>query len=60
MSKQWEYKTVNPSETYAGIEILSKDPEEQLNDLGGEEWELANTIEESMGRTKYLVFKRPK
>lgn len=60
MSNQWEYKTVNPSETYAGIEVLTKDPEEDLNHLGGEGWELASTIQESMGRTKYMVFKRPK
>lgn len=59
MSEKWEYKTVNPSEKYAGMEILSKDPEGELNELGGDGWELVSTIEESIGKTKFLVFKRP-
>lgn len=60
MAQQWDYKTINPSEAYAGVEVLSKDPEETLNELGDEGWELAETIQETTGRTKYMVFKRPR
>lgn len=60
MVQQWDYKTINPSEAYAGIEVLSEDPEGVLNELGGEGWELVETVEETTGRTKYMVFKRPR
>lgn len=60
MVQQWDYKTINPSESYAGVEILSQDPEKVLNELGDEGWELVETVEEGVGKSKYLVFKRPK
>lgn len=59
MVQKWDYKTVNPSESYAGLEVLSKDPESALNQLGDEGWELAETVEENIGKTKYLIFRRP-
>lgn len=60
MVQKWDYKTINPSESFAGVEVLSKDPEEALNTMGDDGWELVETVEESIGKTKYLVFKRPR
>lgn len=60
MVRKWDYKTINPSESFAGIDMLSKDPESALEELGDDGWELVETIEESIGRTKYLIFKRPR
>lgn len=60
MVQKWDYKTINPSESYAGVEVLTKDPQEALNELGDDGWELVESIEESVGKSKYLVFKRPR
>lgn len=35
------------------------DPEAELNELGAEGWELAETVEYVNGGTKFLIFKRP-
>lgn len=59
MAQQWDYKTINPSESYAGLEVLAKDPESALNQLGDDGWELVETVEENIGKTKYLIFRRP-
>ena len=35
------------------------DPETELNELGEDGWELADTVEYVGGGTKFLIFKRP-
>jgi hypothetical protein len=54
---QWEYRTIRPPRGSTKKESI--DPVNELNDLGKEGWELAETIEYVGGGTKYLVFKRP-
>lgn len=51
MLQRWNYKAINPSDSFAGVEVLSKDPEEALNTMGDDGWELVETVEESVGKT---------
>lgn len=53
----WEYETLRPPTESTQKEAV--DPEERLNELGAEGWELVGTVEYTGGGTKYLVFKRP-
>lgn len=54
--RSWEYVTLRPPRD--GTKKEAGDPEDQLNDLGAEGWELATTVDYVGGGTKYLVFKR--
>ena len=54
---QWEYETFRPPREATKKEVT--DPKTQLNALGSEGWELAETVEYTGGGTKFLVFKRP-
>lgn len=53
----WEYRTIRPPRDETRRE--AEDPEDVLNELGADGWELAETIAYEGGGTKYLVFKRP-
>ena len=53
----WEYKTLRPSREATKKE--AQDPEGELNELGSDGWELADTVDYVGGGTKYLVLKRP-
>lgn len=53
----WEYETLRPPRGTTKKEAT--DPKEALNELGGDGWELVETVEYVGGGTKYLVFKRP-
>ena len=53
----WEYETLRPPRDSTKKEAV--DPEEELNALGSEGWELVESIEYVGGGTKYLLFKRP-
>ncbi|MFC6731730.1 DUF4177 domain-containing protein [Haladaptatus sp. DYSN1] len=53
----WEYKTIQPPRGSTKKEAT--DPTAELNELGSEGWELAESISYVGGGTKYLVFKRP-
>jgi hypothetical protein len=55
--QQWEYETLEPSKGLTKRETV--DPKEQLNELGQEGWELAETVSYDGGGTKLLLFKRP-
>ncbi|AGN00063.1 hypothetical protein L593_00540 [Salinarchaeum sp. Harcht-Bsk1] len=57
MPRQWEYHTIEPPKGLTKRETV--DPTEELNRLGAEGWELAETISYDKGGTKLLVFKRP-
>lgn len=35
------------------------DPEDELNELGADGWELAGAVEYEGGGTKFLILKRP-
>ncbi|HET7324733.1 MAG TPA: DUF4177 domain-containing protein [Halococcus sp.] len=54
---QWEYKTLQPPQEVSMKE--AKDPKAELNELGTDGWELAETIDYVGGGTKLLLFKRP-
>jgi hypothetical protein len=54
---QWEYKTLEPPQGLTKREIV--DPTDELNRLGAEGWELADTVSYDGGGTKLLLFKRP-
>ena len=54
---EWEYETLRPPRGPTKKEV--SDPKAQLNELGGDGWELVTTLEYTDGGTKYLVFKRP-
>lgn len=54
---RWEYETIRPPRDETKKE--AEDPQEKLNELGAEGWELVSTIEYEGGGTKYLVCKRP-
>ncbi len=56
-TEQWEYHTIRPPRGSTKKESI--DPENDLNELGEDGWELVSTIEYVGGGTKYLVFKRP-
>lgn len=53
----WEYETLRPPRGPTKKEAI--DPKAQLNELGGDGWELVTTVEYVGGGTKYMVFKRP-
>ena len=53
----WEYETLRPPRDSTKKEAV--DPKDELNELGGDGWELVETIEYVGGGTKYLLFKRP-
>lgn len=54
---EWEYETLRPPRE--GTKKESADPQEALNELGREGWELAVTVDYDGGGTKYFVLKRP-
>ena len=54
---EWEYETLRPPRGPTKKEAI--DPKGQLNELGGNGWELVTTVEYVGGGTKYMVFKRP-
>lgn len=55
---QWEYKIVELSG--GGLFGGGEEPTEaSLNELGGDGWELVDTVDYVGGGTKYLVLKRP-
>jgi hypothetical protein len=56
--QQWEYKVVDLSTSFLGKSV--KNPEEELNELGREGWELVEDLSEASGNTQSLVFKRPR
>jgi len=56
-SKQWEYETLRPPREATKKE--AKDPQDELNELGAEGWELVTTVEYYGGGTKFLVLRRP-
>jgi hypothetical protein len=55
--REWEYETLEPPKGSTMRETV--DPKQELNRLGAEGWELADTISYDGGGTKLLVFKRP-
>ncbi|MFC4552995.1 MULTISPECIES: DUF4177 domain-containing protein [Halorussus] len=55
--REWEYETLRPPRE--GTKKESADPQEALNELGREGWELAATVDYDGGGTKYFVLKRP-
>ena len=58
--QQWEYKVVDLSSTWTPFSgKKSRNPEETLNELGSDGWELVDTLAEGGGNTQALVFKRP-
>jgi hypothetical protein len=54
---RWEYRTLEPPKGSTMRETV--DPTDELNELGAEGWELAETITYDGGGTKLLLFKRP-
>lgn len=52
----WEYETLRVPRGSTKKEAI--DPKAELNELGNEGWELADTIDYVGGGTKFLVFKR--
>lgn len=60
--QRWEYKTVDNTKGWV-IHKVDKNPEEKLNELGKDGWELVGTIESPFGgdssQTTTLIFKRP-
>lgn len=57
MPDHWEYKTLEPPKGSTMREPV--DPTEELDRLGADGWELAETIDYDGGGTKLLLFKRP-
>lgn len=57
MHQQWEYKALEPPMGLTKRETV--DPTDELNRLGAEGWELAETVSYDGGGTKLLLFKRP-
>lgn len=55
--RRWEYRTLRPARDESRKE--AEDPQDALNALGDDGWELAGTVDYTGGGTKYLVFKRP-
>jgi hypothetical protein len=53
----WEYETIEPPKGSTMREAV--DPKRELNRLGAEGWELAETVSYDGGGTKLLVLKRP-
>ncbi|WP_132059163.1 hypothetical protein [Halorussus amylolyticus] len=56
-SRKWEYETLRPNRDSTMKEAT--DPKSQLNELGREGWELADTVDYVGGGTKFFVLKRP-
>ena len=56
-ARRWEYKTLRP--TRGETKKEAEDPQAELNEYGDEGWELAGTVDDTGGGTKFLVFKRP-
>jgi uncharacterized membrane protein YagU involved in acid resistance len=54
---KWEYETLQPPREATMKE--AKDPKTELNELGADGWELAETIDYVDGGTKFLLLKRP-
>ncbi len=54
---KWEYKALEPPKGLTKRETV--DPTAELNRLGEERWELAETISYDKGGTKLLILKRP-
>lgn len=55
--RQWEYSTIEPPTGLTRREAT--DPTAELNRMGADGWELAETISYDGGGTKLLVLKRP-
>jgi hypothetical protein len=55
---RWEYKVVDLSTSFLGKSV--KNPEERLNELGADGWELVEDLSEASGNSQSLVFKRPR
>ena len=55
--RKWEYRTLRPPRQETKKE--ADDPADELNELGEEGWEVAETIDYVGGGTKYLLLKRP-
>lgn len=53
----WEYRTLRPPREETKKEV--SDPADELEELGAEGWELADTLDYVGGGTKYIVLKRP-
>lgn len=53
----WEYRTLRPPREETKKE--ASDPTDELNELGAEGWEVAETIDYTGGGTKYVLLKRP-
>ncbi|WP_323676507.1 DUF4177 domain-containing protein [Halorubellus sp. PRR65] len=56
--QQWEYKVVDLSTSFLGKSV--EDPEDRLNELGRDGWELVEDLSEASGNSQSLVFKRPR
>ncbi|WP_224448984.1 hypothetical protein [Haloprofundus salilacus] len=56
-TKEWEYHCLRPPREETKKE--AGDPTKELNDLGKDGWELAETIAYTGGGTKFLILKRP-
>ena len=54
---EWEYRTLRPPREETKKEAA--DPTDELNQLGAEGWEVAETIDYTGGGTKYILLKRP-
>jgi hypothetical protein len=55
---EWEYRAVRPPREETKKEVT--DPTAELNELGREGWELADTLDYVGGGTKYILLKRPR
>jgi len=55
--REWEYRSLEPPRGSTAREVV--DPTAELNRLGADGWELAETLSYDGGGTKLLVFKRP-
>jgi hypothetical protein len=54
---EWEYRTLQPPRLETKKE--ASDPTDELNELGADGWEIAETIDYTGGGTKYILLKRP-
>lgn len=53
---EWEYRTLKPPREETKKE--AGDPADELNELGAEGWEVAETIDYVGGGTKLILLKR--
>lgn len=59
-AQQWEYKVIDVSQSWSPLKgMQTRSPEELLNELGSDGWELVDTLSEGGGNTQSLVLKRP-